>query len=358
MPSWQDYYDIGKATLQSRRPTLVVAEGDVTDAVLAGGASMATTLDAYANRRFRATFLDGAVGSDLTDRCHDRGVDRFEGAEAIGTLTLTRVSFAAGAGVIDAGTRVASEPNAATGEFQTYTLDEDAVFGGTDLELTGVAATCEKVGVKGNLAEDKITRFLDNVFDPTITVTNPGRFAGGEEIESDEALRDRTRGFFLTQARGTLDALVFGAKQVPQVTRVSIAVDSSGVITVYVADSEGNSSDAMVDAVTAELEHWRDASDVVYVTGGVVVPVTISLSLTVKTGVSIPALLSRVRQAVVSRVGRLNPGETLYRDMISAAVRDVDREGIQGVEIVAPAANVSPGVNEVLRTSDGLVNFV
>lgn len=356
MPSWQDYYDLGKATLQTSRPRAQVLEGDVYDAILSGAASMATSLDAYSNRRFRATFLDGAEGEDLTERARDRGVERVLGTQAIGTVTLTRASAAAGAGTIDAGTRVATDADPATGEFQTYTLDEDAVFGALDLTLTDVAATCEVVGVRGNVEEETVVRILDNIFDPTITVSNPGRFAGGEEIESDEDLRDRVRGFFLTQARGTIDALIFGAKEAGA-TRVSIVVDGSGVVTVYVSDSEGNSSDALVAAVTEELEHWRDAADVVYVTGGVVVPVTITLSLTVRTGVSIPAILTRVRQAVISRVGRLNPGETLYRDMISAAVRDVDREGILGVDIVAPAANVTPDSNEVLRTSDGLVNF-
>lgn len=363
MPSWQDYYDVGRATLQSRRPTLVVLDGDVTDAVLAGGASMATALDAYANRRFRATFLDGAEGDDLVERARERGVEKFVGAAAIGTVHLARPTFTAGAGTVLAGTRVATDPDSATGQFQTYALDEDAVFGATDLEVD-VTATCEDVGVRGNIAESKITRFIDAPFDGTIVPSNDSRFAGGEEVELDEDLRDRARGFFLTQARGTVAALIFGARQVANVTRVSVETDASGVVTMYVADSDGNSNSAMVDEVADEIENggddgggWRAAGDVVYVTGGVIQLVDVDLSLTVKVGVSIPALLTRVRQAVVSRLKRLNPGETLYRDMISAAVRDVDRDGITGVEVLAPLANLVPSSNVLLRTTTGQVNF-
>lgn len=354
--AWQDFYDLGKATLQTRRPKLVVEEGDVSDAIIAGAASMATALIAYANRKFRATFLDGAEESDLTDRARDRGVERDTGSESIGTLTLTRVSAGLGAGTITAGSRVATEPDE-TGSFQSFTLDTDAVFGALDLTKT-VQATCSVIGKVGNVAEDTIVRFIDDIFDPSILPSNADRFTGGYEMESDEDLRDRVRGFFLTQARGTIDALEFGARQVPGVDRVTITVDDSGVVTMFVADAEGNSNDALVTAVEVEIEHWRDAADIVYVTGGVIVLQAIDLTITVKTGVDINAMLDRIRQAVISRVGRLDPGEILYRDMISAAVRDVDREAIKGVTVVTPAANVDPEQNELIRTNDGLINFL
>jgi uncharacterized phage protein gp47/JayE len=355
--AWQDFYDLGKATLQTRRPKLVVEEGDVSDAIIAGASSMATALVAYANRKFRATFLDGAEEADLTERARDRGVERDPGAESVGRVTLTRASASLGAGTIVAGTRMATESDE-TGAFVTFTLDNDVVFGGADLTKTDVPATCSVVGKTGNVGEHTVVRFVDSIFDPSITPNNPDRFAGGVEQESDEELRDRVRGFFLTQARGTIDALDFGARQVPGVDRVSITVDGSGVVTVYVADAQGNSSPALVAKVADELESWRDAADIVYVTGGVIVNQAISISITVRTGVDINAMLTTIRDAIISRVGRLNPGEVLYRDMISGAIRDVDREAIQGVEVITPAANVAPTANQLIRTNAGIITFV
>jgi hypothetical protein len=124
-----------------------------------------------------------------------------------------------------------------------------------------------------------------------------------------------------------------------------------------VADADGNSNQAMVDAVTAELEHWRDAADVIYVTAGVIVNQAITVSLTVATGTDIAALQDRIRQAIISQVGLLNPGEILYRDAIAAAVRAVDPQAIKGVEVILPAANIAPAANELIRTSIGLINF-
>lgn len=358
-PSWQDLYDVGKAMLQSRRPTLVVEEGDVSDAILAGAASMAMAVIAYANAKFRRCFLDGATGSDLTALAHDRGVDRDLGSKSVGTITLSRPSAAAGGGTLSAGFTVATTPDD-NGDFASFTIDEDAVFGALDLTVD-VTATCTIVGKDGNVAADTIDRMLgldgSPAFDTTIVVTNAALFAGGVEEESDEDLRDRVRGFFLTQARGTIDAIIFGAKEVDGVERVTVSVDGAGVVTVYVADADGNSSTALVALVSAELEDWRAAGDVVYVTGGVIVEQEFDISLTVRTGVDINALVDRVRQAVISRVGRLNPGETLYRDMVSAAVRAVDPDAILQVVLNTPAANVTPAANELIRTSIPLISF-
>ena len=75
-PTWQDLYDLGLYTLQARRPKLVVREGDVTDAMVAGCATMADVVVGYAAGRFRSTYLDGAEGQDLTEEARDRGVAR------------------------------------------------------------------------------------------------------------------------------------------------------------------------------------------------------------------------------------------------------------------------------------------
>lgn len=354
-PSWQDLWDSYKASAQSARPTLTFNPGSVPDALAAGTASAASMILARVANRFLANFLDGSFGEDLIALAHDRGVEADPGSSAIGIITFTRSSAAAGSGTILHGYRVATEPDEDTGLTITVTTDEDVVFGPLDLTKS-VAATITQIGKAGNVAQDTLIRKLDPIFDNSITVINADRFAGGEEAESEEDLRDRVRGFFLTQARGTVDALAFGAR-FAGARRVSVVVDDSGVVTIYVADEDGNSNAALVAAVAKEIEHWRAASDIVIVSPGVLVDIGIVLSLTVRTGTSLGALLDAVRQAVVSRVARLNPGETLFRDMIAAAARDVDKEAIQGVEVVSPVANIVPNANELLRTSTSGVTF-
>lgn len=355
-PSWQDIYDVGQYVLQARRPSLIVNPGDVTDAFIAGCATMVEVGIAENAVRFRSTYLDGADGDDLTEEARDRGVERDEGDPAVGTVKFARISAAAGAGTIGKGFKVGSIPDL-NGGFATYTTDVDAVFSASDLTKS-VTATCTKTGPEGNVAVAKITRMLGSAFDGTITVTNEALFAGGASREEDPDLRDRTRGFFLTQARGTLEALIYGAKQVAGVKRASIFVDpSTGIVTLYVADADGNSNAAMVAAVDAIKYKWGPLDSIINVVGATLLLQALDLSLTVRAGIDIAALLDRVRNAVVSRVARLQPGETLYRDMITAAARDVDKTNILSVVLNTPAANVTPTVNQVIRTTANIVTF-
>lgn len=356
-PSWQDFYDLFKIALQTRRSSLVVEEGDVTDAIGAGVATVGVAVTASGTAQASELFLDGAEGEALTTLAHDRGVDRSLGTGAVGSITFSRVSTAAGAGTIPAGTRVATQPDA-TGKFAIFTTDASCVFSGVALSAT-ISATCSSVGKIGNVAAGRITSILDlsTLFDTTLTVSNPDLFAGGTEEESDVSLRDRVRGFFLTQARGTVDALIFGAKSIDGVERVSIVVDDSGVVTAYVSDEDGNSNATMVARVQAELDNnWRAAGDVVYVTGGALQNVSIAVTIVVKVGTDVAALIDRIRDAIVSRLLLLNPGDTLYPDMISAAVRDVDRDSILAVTVTSPLVAITPSANIALRTTTGLVN--
>jgi uncharacterized phage protein gp47/JayE len=359
-PSWNDFYDLGVYTAQVRRPSLVVYQGDVTDAMIAGCATMASTIVGWGAGRFKIVFLDGATGADLTANCHDRGVDRDIGAHSVGVATISRLTHVAGAGTVPTGTRVATTVDA-SGKFVTFTTNIDTVFGATDDSKT-VNCTCTVIDVVGNVAPGLINRILDlsSLWDQTLTVTNLLRFAAGAPEESDEDLRDRTRNFFLTQARGTIDALIYAAKLVPGVSRASIVVDESGVVSLYAADKDGNSNPAMVAAVTAKIEGppaWRDAADVVDTIGATLYTVDIDLSLTVRTGVDVSTLLDTVRKAVVAQVNRGQPGDTLFRDVISSAGRAVDPEAIKSVRVNSPLADLVPDPDQAIATDISHVTF-
>lgn len=354
-PSWQDLFDVGRYTLQSRRPSLLVNVGDVTDGFVAGVATIGSALLGYAAGKFLANFLDGAFGNDLTELARDRGVERDPGDYAVGLATFSRPTAAAGGGTIPAGTRIATEQDS-TGAFITYTTDADIVFGGA--QLTGsVTFSATKIGKAGNVEIAAVNRILDTPFDRTFTVSNDtDRTAGGDEAESDEDLRDRVRTWYQTLVRGTIDAIAYGARQTPGagVKRVTVYVNpATGEIVVYVSDADGNSNAAMVALVTAELLKWVGADDLYNVIGATIFNQSIDISLTVRAGVDVATLADRVRNAVVARVNRLQPGDTLYRDIIQSAARDVDREAIVSVTVNTPAANIAPSTNQIIRAAIG-----
>lgn len=339
---------------------MVVIEGDVSDCFIAGCATMTDASIGENAARVRATFLDGAFGADLTHTASDHNTDRFDGAPALGTVVLARPTVAAGGGTVAAGFVVGSVPDA-SGAFSTYTLDTAAVFGALDLTKT-VTVTCTKDGPAGNVQPNTVTRMLGGdvgpAFDPSITVNNPGLFTGGANKEADEDLRTRAKTEPLTRVRGTDDAIIRGAKTIPQVKRASINDDGgAGSATLYVSDADGNSNAAMVAAVVAILPDWAVVGSVINVVGAALLIVAIDVSLTVRAGVDVAALLDKVRAAIVSRLARLNPGEVLQREFISAAALEVDRQNIIGCMVNTPAVAVAPTANQVIKTNTSSISF-
>ena len=108
-PSFNDYFNTGRAEAQNRQPSLTFDPGDITEFYMAAGAAMADHLTGYAAERVRATFLDGASSDDLTTLADDRyNIQRIPPAFATGVINISRPSAAAGAGTVVAGTVVAT----------------------------------------------------------------------------------------------------------------------------------------------------------------------------------------------------------------------------------------------------------
>jgi uncharacterized phage protein gp47/JayE len=350
-PSHDDVYEQGRVTALVKRPDMLLSPGDTADLPSRAGAAMGDLLLGHWAGRIRATFLDGAEEDDLTTLARDHwGVERDAAAPSIGSVTFTHTPGPTG--TIPAGTRVASLPDA-DGAFVTVTTDVDAVFAAPDASKT-VTVTAIAGGTAGNVAAAQLTRILDTVFD-AFTATNASPLVGGAEEQTDDELREEVRALNQTLRRGTVAALEFGAKQVPQVRVATVVEDGvAGIVSLYVADADGNSNAAMVTAVEAELENWRAAGVAVTVVGGALLNVSIDVSLTVRAGVDVVSLVDRVRQAIVSEVKKqLKHGDILRRSLIAAAARSVDADNITDVVVNTPAADLAPAANQVIRATLG-----
>lgn len=347
-PSFNDFVSAALAELQARRPDLPVNDGDVTEAMLHAMSVCADVIARYLAQAFKETFIDGARGQALTDLVDDHlNIQRHVASAAVVPLTFSRPTAGAGAGTILAGTRFATT-STADGKQVTFTLDSNVVFSGVATSMPGTA-TAELTGVAGNVTAGTVTSKLGALFDATIVVTNPDTAAGGSEEESDDDLRERARGLWQTLARGTIDALVYGAKRVAGVSAATVFEDdATGLVTVRVADSSGNSNLAMAALVAAELENWRAAGVAVTVDRVTKQLVNLVVLLRVKRGFSVDAVASLVNAAITARINKLEVGETLYFDTIVAAAIGIDPDNIVDVSVDVGTDTV-PAPNVLLR---------
>jgi hypothetical protein len=324
--------DQGLAEAEDRRNDLLFSDGDVSLAQIHAGAAMADAAVRFSAQAFKATFIDLAEGDDLTALVDDHlNLPRQQATAAQVTLAFSRTS-AGGAGTIAAGTIVATAI-AADGSEQRFAVDNNVGVGAGANGPFTATATAVTDGRAGNVAAAAITRIVDALFDTTFSVTNAAAAGGGNDQESDPQLRQRARTFWSTLRRGTLAALEFGALTVASVRTARAIEDPTGLVTVLVADEDGNSTAQMVTDVETALEAWRSAGVVVTVIGGTRLPVGVFVYLILRDGVDLNPLITPVTDAITAQMAKQRQGETLYLYQLVRAILDVDPDGIESAQI-------------------------
>jgi hypothetical protein len=350
-PSFDDMLGQFEAEALAVRSTLAFNDGDVTEAQAHGAGAMADAAIRFNVQAFRETFIDGAKGDALTALVDDHlNIQRSPATSAQAAVAFTRTGAGAGATYL-AGSVVASQFDAA-GNTVLYTLNADAVFpGGSNGPIAGVV-TAQIAGRGGNVAAGAIARIVTAppAALATLAVTNALAAGGGNEEESDDELRVRARLFWQTLRRGTIAALEFGALTVPSV-RIARATEDpiTGIVTLLVTDSDGNSTAQMVADVVLEIENWRAAGSLVTVTGGTPLSVAVTGSLVVVAGLDPAVLAPLAVAAVTARMRKLRQGERFYLDMAKAAAISVDPDAIEAFNITAPVGDVTPSASQVVR---------
>jgi uncharacterized phage protein gp47/JayE len=349
VPGFTELYELAKAAAllrTSKLSDLSCSPGYMVDVHLGLAAALAEESVRFALELHRKTFFETAEGADLDELAEDHfGLARQGGAKAIGEVTFSRPTTAAGNVLIAAGTRVS------TPDGLLFATTEEILLTGLTLPA---AIEALEVGEEGIVGVGTITVLVDRPSDSTITVTNAERTAGGIKAEADADFLNRIRGYLATVRRGTVAALAFGATQVSGVLRA--AVDETAFPpTVYIADFAGGANTALVVEVQAELNHWRPAGTQVNVVGATVVNQAITLALTFAAGFDTAAARDQVIEAVIAAVNGLGIGETLFRAQLIAAAAGV--AGIRNVVVVNPAGDVDPTNSQLIRTARELVSL-
>lgn len=349
-PSFDDLLGQFEAEALAQRPSLAFNDGDITEAQEHGAGAMADAAIRYAAQAFKSTFIDGAEGDALTALVNDHlNIQRQTKTSSQVDLTLTRTGNSAG--TMPAGFTWATQYDAAGNTVQ-FTLNTPVVWGSSDHGPHVVTATATTTGRVTNVGPGTVTRRVDAPFDTSIVATNVSAAAGGNDQETDPELRLRARTFWITLRRGTLAALEFGALQVPSV-RVARATEdqTTGFVTLVVADSDGNSNAQMVSDAETEIENWRAAGSFVTVIGGtqLLVNITATMVFRAQSGADPLVYAPLVQAALTGRMAKFRQGEVGYLDAIKAAGIAVDPDVIEALVFSTPTSDVTPTATQTIR---------
>lgn len=172
--------------------------------------------------------------------------------KAYGTVQLTFDSALNSDLVIASGTQFHSSNTEYTQVYET--LDEYTVPAGTDTYQ--VTVYCTEGGTFGNVPSGVIDT-TSNISNLT-NVVNTEAFQTGQEAESMSEVRRRFRQFIQAIQKGSIQAIQYGAQNVPNV--YSIYLDETpGYVRVYADDANGDLSNELRAQIQNELYYWRSA---------------------------------------------------------------------------------------------------
>lgn len=272
--SQQEIYEIVKNEILSVAPDFMdFSPGSILDIFTGAVSILGNELAELIISNFSKTFFNLAEGNDLDTLVVDHFGESFARPSAIkssGTVAFSRPNAGAGNVLIPAGTVVKTLKDSQGKEVRFVTKTNVTITG------TTINAIVEAVdaGVAGNVQGSKIVVLENALPDPTITVTNALAMAGGKETLTDAEYRDFAKVKLLSLAGATEAAVTGAALAVPGVAVAQIVTEEVPVIEydiatdapkvgalffriprskMYVADSSGNSSQALIDAVRAAI---------------------------------------------------------------------------------------------------------
>ncbi len=308
MDTYEEIYQKMKSEYENQTGNTFNEESDVAIRlrVLAGEVyNVKTSMEWLKRQMFSAT----ASGEYLDYLASQRGLSRKQPQKSKGQLTFKIVEPETHAIVIPKGTVVAtadSEP------VRFVTLVDKEISAG-QLSVS-VFAEAEKPGRKGNINLNKAVIAV-SVPAEIGSVTNSVRFSGGEDIESDDELRERIKTSYLNQSNGTnrayYEQLALSVEGIGKAGVVGKA-RGAGTVNVYVSGNDTEASDTAVAQVQTLMNKGRELNVDVLVQKAQLFPIELNVAVWAKSGYSAAEVRTNCSAAFKKYIGLLPVGGRMY----------------------------------------------
>lgn len=378
-PTQRDFFRVARDELLAgnSRITRDAVERPGTDAniLTTAASSVGDSVVGQVAQAEKGLYLDSAKGEQLDRLVFDRyGLVRKPAAAAVGEVQFSLPTPALGAFAIPKGTRLL------TTDGRQFVVTSGTIFPLASSGPVAVPVRSVLAGLSQQAKPATITVIQDIPAGAQtgLAVTNALATAGADDEETDEAFASRARGFFSTVRRGTIDALIQGAKAFPGVQTAEIIehVDTGGSpdgpVQVIISDAFTTALQTVVPTpptyaaqaatlaanVKLALYEIRAAGIPLEVLVALVSMLSVKLSLQYAVGSDPEVVAPAARAAIVRYTNALAPGQTWSYSAASIALAAVPGLVISGNEIVSPLGSVVPTQLQVIRASMDTVNVV
>jgi phage-related baseplate assembly protein len=194
-----------------------------------------------------------------------------------------------------------------------------------DLPITALSS-----GQSGNVLASTIT-VLASPVSGIDTINNAAPTSGGEDPESDPALRTRFANFFAARSRATLDAVGYAISLVGSDFGYVILENSDatgnyrlGNMLIVVDDGTGSLTDSTLNSISLAVQSVRPLGTTFTIQPPQIVPVQIGLSVQLPTTLSATATQSLLQAAIEVYIINIPIGGTLSLTRISQLAYQIE----------------------------------
>lgn len=295
----------------------------------------------YGDYIYRQAFPQTAQAESLDLHGQRRGLSRLEARRATGTLRFS-VSSA-----LKVPLAIAEGTVCLSGEGTAFeTIESGAILAGDT--YVDVQAQAVEPGPQGNAVAKSIT-VMQTPPDGVEQVTNPERFSGGRDQETDEDYRDRILESYKGLNNGTNVAFYRElALSVDGIDEVAVIpqINGAGSVGLLVTSDSGIVSQEALDTLDALLEQRRELGITVVVQEPENVVVTVAATILAAEGYTVSQAKTAVAQAISDCIGALPLGKTLYRAALCSSAMATGT--IDNITFTKPAADMVPESNQQL----------
>jgi uncharacterized phage protein gp47/JayE len=297
---------------------------------------------------YNSGHIDDTIDADLDKLVALLGIIRNPASNAIGTVTFSRSTAAIANYFIPAGTLVQTLKDASGISVQFTTLNNATLLSGNS--TVDVNVSCTQSGLIGNIAASTIS-IINTPANGIESVTNSNPMSGGEEIESDTDLRERTKHILDTSGLGTVDALKFKIKIISGVKEVSVVDLARGIGTVDII--------VLTDTIPMITDKRNEINTIIAATkaAGIdivlsepaVVSINVSVALTLLDGYIVSDLTTIVTTAITDYINNLDIGQTLILNQLRKSILNSSVH-ILDINISTPTVNTTVPTTSIIRT--------
>jgi phage-related baseplate assembly protein len=320
--------DMSAGVTASAGRLIDISIGSVLRAIIEANAAVVLWIQWLVLLTLQTTRAATSSGSDLDSWMADFSLSRLPAASASGTATFSRFS---GGATIFVATRtviktqdgsvsfaVTADPSNPAWQpiLNAYCLAPGVMS--LDLPITALIS-----GQSGNVLASTVT-VLASPVSGIDTINNAAPTSGGEDPESDPALRTRFANFFAARSRATLDAVGYAISLVGSDLGYVILENADatgnhrlGNMLIVVDDGTGSLTNTLLNSLALSIESVRPLGTTFSIQPPQIMPVLVVLSAQLPTTLSATVTQNLLRTAIETYIINVPIGGTLSLTRIS-----------------------------------------